>query len=261
MLRMKTLIGICVIGGLILAGCAGQTVPSPEAQPTQAPQESETVGSLPTTGSDLPSDLPLVCKPVRISFDEGGTNLTLEGGVAGDTTCRYIFWGEKDQLISVDLQSTNDVFLSIFDSVGRVLQSFEEEGSSYRGYLPADGDWYLDVKAVPSDANYSLYLEFPERLNFPEGIYEKSAIATVPAAGVHNFIIWAEGGQKLSVDVKPAKNFILEVYEVNGGDILLSTQSGSSSFEVVLPELGDYMVNVINQTNEPQDFSLSVEVR
>jgi hypothetical protein len=28
-----------------------------------------------------------------------------------------------------------------------------------------------------------------------------------------------------------------------------------------LPELGDYMVNVINQTNEPQDFSLSVEVR
>jgi hypothetical protein len=30
---------------------------------------------------------------------------------------------------------------------------------------------------------------------------------------------------------------------------------------VVLPELGDYMVNVINQTNEPQDFSLSVEVR
>ncbi|HBG59523.1 MAG TPA: hypothetical protein DDW97_01970, partial [Anaerolineaceae bacterium] len=172
---MKTLIGICVIGGLILAGCAGQTVPSPEAQPTQAPQESETVGSLPTTGSDLPLDLPLVCKPVRISFDEGGTNLTLEGGVAGDTTCRYIFWGEKDQLISVDLQSTNDVFLSIFDSVGRVLQSFEEEGSSYRGYLPADGDWYLDVKAVPSDANYSLYLEFPERLNFPEGIYEKSA--------------------------------------------------------------------------------------
>ena len=156
MLRMKTLIGICVIGGLMLAGCAWQTVPSPEAQPTQAPQESETVGSLPTAGSGLPSDLPLVCKPVRISFDEGGTNLTLEGGVAGDTTCRYIFWGEKDQLISVDLQSTNDVFLSIFDSVGRVLQSFEEEGSSYRGYLPADGDWYLDVKAVPSDANYSL---------------------------------------------------------------------------------------------------------
>jgi hypothetical protein len=68
-------------------------------------------------------------------------------------------------------------------------------------------------------------------------------------------------GQKLSVDVKPAKNFILEVYEVNSGDVLLSTQSGSSSFEVVLPELGDYMVNVINQTNEPQDFSLSVKVR
>ena len=58
--------------------------------------------------------------------------------------------------------------------------------------------------------------------------------------------MWAEGGQKLSVVVMPAKNFILEVYEVNGGDILLSTESGSSSFEVVLPELGDYMVNVIN---------------
>jgi len=261
MLRLKTLIVICVLSGLILAGCAGQTLPSPEAKPTQTLQESETVGRLSTVGSDFPSDVPLVCKPVRISFDEGGTNLTLEGGVAGDTTCRYIFWGEKDQLIYVDLQSTNDVFLSIFDSDGRVLQSFEEEGSSYRGYLPADGDWYMDVKAVPSDANYSLYLEFPERLNFPKGIYEKSAVATIPAAGVHNFIIWAEGGQKLSVDVTPAKNFILEVYEVNSGDILLSTQSRSSSFEVVLPELGDYMVNVINQTNEPQDFSLSVEVR
>jgi hypothetical protein len=68
------------------------------------------------------------------------------------------------------------------------------------------------------------------------------------------------GGADVSVDVELAKNFILEVYEVNG-EVLLSTQSGSSSFEVVLPELGDYMVNVINQTNEPQDFSLSVEVR
>ena len=68
-------------------------------------------------------------------------------------------------------------------------------GSSCQGYLPTKGNWYLGVKAVPSDANYSLYLEFPERLNFPEGIYEKSAIATVPAAGVHNFIIWAEAGQ------------------------------------------------------------------
>jgi hypothetical protein len=211
--------------------------------------------------SDASSNLPIVCKLVHLSFETGGTNLSQEGTVGENMTCRDIFQGEKDQLISVNLQSTNDVFLSIFDSDGRVLQSFEEEGSSYRGYLPADGDWYLDVKAVPSDANYSLYLEFPERLNFPEGIYEKSAIATVPAAGVHNFIIWAEGGQKLSLDVKPAKNFILEVFEVNGGDVLLSTQSGSSSFEVVLPELGDYMVNVINQTNEPQDFSLSVEVR
>ncbi len=134
-------------------------------------------------------------------------------------------------------------------------------GSSCQGYLPTKGNRYLDLKAGYLQAEYSLYFEVPERLNFPEGIYEKSAIATVPAAGVHNFIICAEGGQKLSLDVKPAKNFILEVFEVNGGDVLLSTLSGSSSFEVVLPELGDYMVNVINQTNEPQDFSLSVEVR
>jgi len=261
MLRMKNLIGICVIGGLILAGCAGQTVPSPEAQPTQAPQESETVGSLSTAGSDLPSDMPLVCKPVRLSFEDGGTNISQQGVIARNSTCRYIFWGEKDQLIHVDLQSSNDIFISIFDADGRVLRSFEEQESSYRGYLPAKGDWYLDLKAAPANASYSLYLEIPERLNFPKGTTEKTADGTVPASGVHNFIIWAEAGQKLSVVVMPAKNFILEVYEVNGGDVLLSTQSGSSSFEVVLPELGDYMVNVINQTNEPQDFSLSVEVR
>ena len=261
MLRLKTLIVICVLSGLILAGCAGQTISSPEVHPTQASQESEAVGNLSSEGSEVSSITPLVCKPARLSFEDGGTNISQEGVIARNSTCRYIFWGEKDQLIHVDLQSSNDIFISIFDSDGRVLRSFEEQESSYRGYLPAKGDWYLDLKAVPTNASYSLYLEIPERLNFPKGTTEKTAEGTVPASGVHNFLIWAEGGQKLSVVVMPAKNFILEVYEVNGGDILLSTQSGSSSFEVVLPELGDYMVNVINQTNEPQDFSLSVEVR
>ena len=158
MLRMKTLISICIIGGLILAGCVGQTVPSPEAQPTQAPQESETVGSLSTAGSDLPSDLPLVCKPVRISFDEGGTNLTLKGGVAGDTTCRYIFWGEKDQLIYVDLQSTTDVFLSICDSDGRELPLFGDVATHGRRYCAGDVHGQLMVDGGRPKENSAVHL-------------------------------------------------------------------------------------------------------
>jgi hypothetical protein len=260
MLRLKTLMGICIISGLLLAGCVGQTVSSPEVQPTQASQEGEVVGGVSSEDSGISSDMSLVCKPVRLRFEDSDTNISQDGVVASNSTCRYIFWGEKDQLIRVDLQSANDIFLSIFDADGRVLQSFEEQGSSYRGYLPAKGNWYVDLKAAPANASYSLYLELPERLNFPEGTTEKTAGGTLPAAGVHNYSIWAAEGQKLSIEVTPTNSFILEVIDVNGR-VLLSVQSGSSSFEVVVPELGDYMVNVINQTNAPQDFSLSIEVR
>jgi len=242
---------------------ATQPIPSatpqaPTQAPTQVPTQEPTVAI--ATASPTSTALPAACKPTRISFELGGTNIFLQGAISDKSTCRYVFAANKDQLINVYVQSTTPTYLSVSNSDGKILLPFSNEQNYYRGYLTVSGDWYLDVKAAPAASSYLLYLEIPERINFAPGTYSKNASGTVPAAGLHNYLIWANRGQKLSVNVTPAQTVILEIYDVNG-DVLLSTHSSSSSFEVTLPSVGDYVVNVVNQTNSAVNYNISMEIR
>jgi len=300
-MKIKTIFLIVILTGmLIIAGCTGHTTSDSAGHQTEAalfaqatltkaalltqmavaststPEATLTASSQPPTATSQqptqvptvtftspapqPTSLPPICKPVRLSFADGSTNINQDGVIGANVRCRYIFWGEKDQLISVAYVSSNPLSISISDADGRVLLPFSNEASYYQGYLTSSGDWYLDLKANSADAIYSFYLEIPERLNFPPGSYEKSATGTIIAADVHNFIVWAKQGQKLTVNVNPIGNAVLEIYQINGS-VLLPSQNNSSSFELTLPELGDYMINVINQTDNPLDYSLNIEIR
>lgn len=180
---------------------------------------------------------------VRINFATGTTNANVVGSVAAYKSQRYVFWAAKDQLIDVSLSSGQDAAISISSRAGTVLLSSMGSAKSYRGYLPASGDWFIDIRAGASNANFELYLMIPQRLSFATGTYGLTTTGSVPAGRVHNFIAWAAAGQTLKMSVAPVGSLALSIYGVDG-TVLLSSMGESTSYEGVLPSSQDYIINV-----------------
>ena len=101
-------------------------VTTPDNQPLvkAADQVQSWQGTLPANGQyqvtilskDTPGDYSLaITIPVRVQFAPGTTSLTLQGTVAGQQVTTYMVKAQKDQTLSVSINSKgNDIFLSIY---------------------------------------------------------------------------------------------------------------------------------------------------
>jgi len=242
---------------------------TPVPPPTQAPALSATL--LPPTETRVPTvgityitqsatPRPVVYDPIRLSFAEGTTNITQEGSAAYNSVRRYVFWAAKNQFVSISLSSAGKVVLGISGANGTVLLPFSAGKTSYSGYLNDNGDWYIDAAANPQAVNFTVYLEIPERLSFPAGAYGMTAAGKIPAGRSHNFLVWANKGQRLKVSAQPGAGAALAIVHVDGTE-LLSASAGAASYNDMLPKAGDYIITVVNLTGSPLNFSLPIEIR
>lgn len=270
---------------------AAATATSGAASPTTQPTEMPTATATPTAASVPPSPTPTATQvkviptvmitpivptntqvsptatqssanaDIRLSFATGKTNVYTEGSLGGNATQRYVFWAAKGQLIDISVSSAQNLVISIVSAKGEVLLNANKGYSAYRDYLPSSGDWYVDVRAGNTAASYSLYLVIPQRVTFAPNTYGITLTGKVPGGRVHNLIAWANKGQTLKVNVSPADALAISIYHVNG-NVLLSSMGSLSSFEGVLPEAGDYIINVISPASSTEvAFSVTIEIR
>lgn len=250
----------------------------PSATPMPPTAESATATALPPTATALPptetrvptvgityitqsaTPRPVVYDPIRLSFAEGTTNISLESSAAYNSVRRFVFWAAKNQLVKVSLSSANKVVLGVSGANGAVLLPLSEGKTSYQGYLKANGDWYIDAAANPQEVEFTVSLEIPERLSFPAGAYGLTASGKVPANSTHEYLVWANKGQRLKVSVQPGDKAVLAITHVDGTE-LLSSSAGAASFNDLLPKAGDYIVRVVNRTGSSLTFSLPMEIR
>jgi hypothetical protein len=198
---------------------------------------------------------------VRISFETGATNASVMGTVAAYNVQRYVFWAAEDQLIDVSLTSGQDAYITIKSKSGTVLLGAAAEQQFYRGYLPASGDYYIDIHAGGENVNFGLYLMIPQRLSFAVGTYGMTFDDDVPAGGVHNYMVYAFSGQTLTVSVVPAGEVALSIWGKDG-TVLMSAMGEGNTFEGELPSTQDWIINVraIPGTGT-QDYTFSIDIR
>lgn len=238
--------------------------PSATALPATATALPPTETSVPTvdityiTQSATPR--PVYYDPIRLSFAEGATNISREGSVAYHSVRRYVFWAAKNQFVRISVVSANTIVLGVSGADGTLLSPFSEGKTSYQGYLKANGDWYIDAAANPHEVSFTVYLEIPERLSFPPGAYDVTAAGVVPANGTHEFLVWANQGQRLKVSAQPGDKAVLAIVHVDGTE-LLSASAGAANFDGLLPKAGDYIIRVVNRTGSRLNFSLPIEIR
>ena len=189
--------------------------PTPEPPAASATPVPPTETRVPTVGityiTQSATPRPVVYEPIRLSFAEGATNIAQEGSAAYNSVRRYVFWAAKNQFVKISLSSANKVVLGVSGADGSVLLPISEGKTSYQGYLRANGNWTIDAAANPQAVTFSVYLQIPERLNFPSGAYGMTAVGRVPASGTHEFLVWANKGQRLKVSAQPGDKAVLAI--------------------------------------------------
>ncbi len=238
------------------------TQASPEASPTPIPPTATTI---PPTATNVPTVAVTPVQPtattvpgqaVRLNFASGTTNVSAEGHLAANATQRFVFWADKNQLMDI---SSSGAYIAITSPSGKKLVEFDQLWTWYRGYISEKGDWYLDIKAGNYARDYSLYLGIPQRISFAPNTSSITVKASVPAGKVHNFVAWANKGQTMSVSISPTQNFKISIWHVDG-TVLLSGMGDSTSFEGVLPEAGDYIINVISGAATTTEITLNLAI-
>lgn len=256
---------------------AQQTATAAVAQPTHTETSAPTATAVPPTATAQPTIPPIILvtpiqpltpiapttapgQATRISFALGTTNASSEGQLAANTTKRFVFTADKNQLMDISLSSGSTAYIAITSPSGKKLVTFDQGWTWYRDYISEKGDWYIDIKAGSYDTSYSLYLAIPQRLTFASGTSSLTAKATIPAGRVHNFIAWANKGQTIKVSVEPGTNFKLSIWNVSG-TVILSGMGDSSSYEGVLPEAGDYFINVTSGAASSTQITLNLSIK
>ena len=98
----------------------------------------------------------------RIRFPQGATDVTLTGYVDNYSPARYVLRALRGQTMTVYLSTLygNTTRITVRDERGNFLGA-ANGGEQWSGYLPATGDYYLDVQAPlenPGD-HFSLWVE------------------------------------------------------------------------------------------------------
>ena len=196
----------------------------------------------------------------RISFATGTTNYTVKETIPANTTRRYALRLTQYQLAEISLSSSSTAFIAITTEKGKELVNFSQKWTWYRDYATENGDWYIDVRTGGYDASISLYIQAPQRVSFDYGKDTLIAKATVPAYFTHNFVAWGEKDQTMKVSISPTDGLVLSIYKL-GGDVLLSSSEGRTSYEGTLPKAGDYVISVTNSKNVSSTFDMNLNIK
>lgn len=236
----------------------------PTFTPTLEPTATNTSVPPTATNTNVPPTqppAPTTISAVRLNFEANATNTSVMGTVGANQVMRYVFWAAEDQLIDVSLTTAQDASLRVSSAGGYVLLDEDDGKQAYRGYLPASGDYYLEIHAGADLVNFGLYLMIPERLSFEPGEIGMDFVDEVPKGSVHNYILYAFKDQDMVVEVYPEGKVALSIWGVDG-TVLLSGMGDSNTFVGVLPLTQDWIINVRAMPGtgmQSYDFSITID--
>jgi hypothetical protein len=191
----------------------------------------------------------------RIQFDRGATSKVVSGDLAANAKVRYILRALSWQLMDVTLTAPEGVKLSVTTASGRRVTPLASSSTGFRGYLPRDGDYIIEVAAGSQAASYSINVSIPKRISFARGRTSATLEGRVNPHQSLDYILRARAGQLMEISVSPESSVQLIIYGVDG-TVLRSGMGEGSSFRGELPVSQDYFVTVRAGT-EAVSYTLS----
>lgn len=219
----------------------------------------------------LPSQLQSQAVPTqRIEFAPGATSAIIRStGYASPQ--RYVIRANAGQEMTVEVDSPDNVALSIVGANGQVLLPEPAATSYWSGRLPATEDYYIWL-FKPDRATYTLRVDIPanmtpapepaQRVEFQSGTTSTVLTGSLPAHTSDTYLVGARQGQYTSVQVNSSNDAdFLAMYGKDGIVLANGNMSGARSWMGRLPETEDYVVKVTNPTPYPSRYTMPISIQ
>jgi len=119
----------------------------------------------------------------------------------------------------------------------------------------------IQVIGGATQEDYTLTAKLAQSISFAPGASSISLNGTTTYGYVYTYDLSAQANQTLSVSLNvPASSATLDIFEPTTNDILLGASKQASTWTGVLPQTGDYMIEVIPNNGQVVDYSLTVSV-
>jgi len=197
----------------------------------------------------------------NIAFAPGTTASVVQGSVQAGQTVTYTVQASKNQPMVLLLDAASkDVYLSVSEPDGTVLLSPSQKWSYWQWQLPRTELYNVQVVGGATTSKYTLTVKLPQLVNWPGESNSVTLHGNTYPGYVVSYAFRCSGGAKLSATVSsPSGAAYLDIFGVASGS-LLSFKEGATHWEGVLPETGEYVVEVVPHGGVSTVFTLSVSL-
>ncbi|MBI1259296.1 MAG: hypothetical protein GC204_17660 [Chloroflexi bacterium] len=213
-------------------------------------------------GSSQPTQpAPQAGPTVRINFPSGATSAQVPGQVGGYVVNYYLVNAQAGQLMQASVTSpNNNVFMTVAAPSGAILASAPAGAKSYTGTLSESGDYTLRISTTPGGALTSYLVSISitgnlgviqpppnngsQRIQFATGATAATVTGQVSGDVYNGFLLNARAGQRMRLTLMSFGNPVYLTLVSPGGSPLARAQVGAQSFDGLLPENGDYTIQI-----------------
>ena len=195
----------------------------------------------------------------RISFAPNTTGAEVYDQVDGNSLDTYQLNASVGQYMQITLSSpANNVYLTVVSPNGSPLVRAQNGAQSFGQTLTEGGDYVLQVSAPAgtTQTTYTLIVSVTglvaqapppsgnQRINFAPGATSAQLSGQIDGNTYAGYVLNARAGQHMQINVaSPAGNVYLTLVSPSGSP-LARAQAGAQSFDGILPESGDYTIQL-----------------
>jgi hypothetical protein len=197
----------------------------------------------------------------RIEFASGTTGAGVDGSVKAGSTRSYILSAAKGQLLMASFSSAAaDLKLRIVESAtGKVL--ITADGTSTQTFLPANGDYLIQLLGGSADANFTLGVTIPRTISFAAGTYSASVDGKITGRQPVFYLLRAQVGQTMTVKLtSPSNGVVLTIYGLQDGQPLVRSDFGLTEWTGDLNVTQDYII-IAMPSVDSTTFSMTVTIK
>ena len=191
-----------------------------------------------------------------------GTTAIVETGTlgAGQMQTYTINLGASQPMILILNSKIGDDYLAVYDASNTVILDPAKKWSRFQWLMPAKVQLYtIQVIGGASTEDFNFTIKVPARIKIASG----STSATVTGATVKGYVlsytISGATNQTLTANLSvPAGSAVMDIFGLATGDVLLSSNSNSTTFSGKLASTQDYIIEIIPQNGDVVNYSLTV---
>ncbi|MEJ2749265.1 MAG: hypothetical protein P8183_15370, partial [Anaerolineae bacterium] len=148
----------------------------------------------------------------RIQFAPGATSAEIDSQLPAEGVAVYVLGASAGQIMTVDLFSQDEnMRLEVHDSSGGWLDG-QITATMWQGQLPATADYIIRVLDGAPNADYTLRVTIPSRIQFAPGAVSAQVQGDLAAHESDDYILGAAAGQTMTVNItSPNSNVLLTI--------------------------------------------------